>query len=162
MDNIADNRGEVITRKWTHAGESFERHYRQGKQVCPSVKNDAAYLFRRHVTRCPDDAACRSQRSIAELGDAKIEQMRPVVTVNQNVAGLDVPMDDVLAVRVVDGTRNLRQVVNNGKRRDRAMFRDHALNALPFDILHHDVGRAALRASGLKDCDNAGVVQASS
>src|SRR5579883_1725953 len=97
----------------------LERQMARQKQVsghCQAV-NIAGWhgmslrLFGSHIfgRACPAMRATGEGRTGEQLGDAKIGQEQPVL-LQQHIGGFDVAVQDLLTVRVVDGTGRLAQV----------------------------------------------------
>ena len=74
-------------------------HDAQTKNVSPAVHGFAGELFGAHVLERADTFAGLEGR----LGDAEVRKHGPVVMVDQDVGGLDVPVNDALLVGVFKG-----------------------------------------------------------
>jgi hypothetical protein len=80
----------------------------QGIKIGPAIHRIAAGLLRGHVSRGADSMAGAGQRLVIQgQGHAEIGQQRPAISPQQNVGGLDIAMNDPLAVSVVQGIGNL-------------------------------------------------------
>jgi hypothetical protein len=138
------------------AGDQLVQGRAQRVDVAALVAALAAGLFGRHVRGRAQHRAGQGQRRAAaghpghpEVGDPDMG-----VPLEEQVLGLDVPVDDAAAVGVVDGVDRLDQQL------DRAPGRGHQLaHRAPADQLHGQVV-AALLLAHLVDGDDVGMREA--
>ena len=116
-------------------------------------------IFGRH--RTPTATGKRGFRGplrVEHLGNAKIQQPDHALLGNQNVAGLQITMDDQVLMgilhREADSTEQL-QACGDRQSVSVAIFVD--ANAL--DVLHDQIGQAFFGAATIKELYDAGVVQ---
>ena len=81
-------------------------------EVGTAVDGSAGELLGRHVGGSAEQLAGGGELTGRELGDAEIGDARPLAAVDlarghEDVGGLDVAMDDALAVRVTEGLGEL-------------------------------------------------------
>ncbi len=111
----------------------------------------AGGLLRRHEARSPDDLA--GMRQVAQpagpLGQAEIADLRVSIPVQQDIAGLQVPVDDPLLVRVRHGDGHVQHQLGRPPARQRAVL-DPAREAPPLDVAHREE-RLALVLPDLED-----------
>ena len=96
------------------AGQQLEEQNTQGVHVTDRGDRLAADLFGAGVLRrqrprpAGDRIACRTETILAQqLGDPEVEQLRATILGHQDVAGLEVAMDDQILVRRSDGIAHL-------------------------------------------------------
>ncbi len=92
------------------AAEHFKDDHAQRVQVAASVNIGlAAHLFRTHVGGCADERTGLRQRhaGLRQLDDAEVRDHRVAVLVEEDIARLQVAVDDALGVRGVEAARHL-------------------------------------------------------
>ncbi len=94
---------------------------------------------------------------VRELGEAEVEDLHPAVVGDEDVLGLQVPVDDPLLVRGGEAVDDLEGVVDRLARRELAAGEDGA-EGLAFEELLDDVGRAVVLAD-VVDGGDVGVVE---
>ena len=125
-------------------------------------------LFGRHVGRRAHHRPClglgAAPRQLApQLGDAEVEHLhagaeRPAVVRHQEqVVGLEVAMNDLLAVRRLQRPGRLRRHVDGFGDRETAAL-DPPGQALPVEELHHHVGNPGRQQPHVDDVDDVRVV----
>ncbi len=153
------------------AGESLaprrhlEENGAQSEDVRPRVRFPALQLFGRHVLERPEDRALarqlglRGQRGESavraggrhRLREAEVEQLHAGLR-QHDVAGLQVAVDDPLAVRLVERVGDLRAVAQHLLGRQRAL-RQARRERLAFEKLHDQVVDLALASDVVKSAD---------
>ena len=78
-----------------------------------------------------------------QLGEAEVQDLHPAVVGDEDVLGLQVPVDDPLLVRGGEAVDDLERVVDRSARGELASGDDLA-QRLPFQQLLDDVGRARM------------------
>ena len=142
----------------------------EGEDVAARVGGLAADLLGRHVAeRAEHDAGLRARgrgrqvRRLAallrvrELGEAEVEDLHAAVVGDEDVLGLQVPVDDPLLVRGREAVDDLERVVDRLARRELAAREDRP-ERLALEQLLDDVGRALVRAD-VVDRGDVGMVQ---
>ena len=131
----------------------------EGEDVAARVGGTAAHLFGRHVTeRAQDDAGFRAGGGrrqvrdlraallrVRELGEAEVEDLQPTVVRDEDVLGLQVPVDDSLLVRRGETVNDLERVVGDLARRQAPAGEDRP-QRLALQQLLDDVRLALVRA----------------
>ncbi len=94
---------------------------------------------------------------VRQLGEAEVEDLHPAVVGDEDVLGLQVPVDDPLLVRGGEAVGDLERVVDRLALRELAAGEDRA-QRLAFEELLDDVGRAVVLAD-VVDGGDVGVVE---
>jgi hypothetical protein len=128
----------------------FVEHEAKREEIGAGVELLAARLLRRHVVDRSDGHAGRGEhlardaclrrrlmRLFAELGDAEVEQLRLTSLRDEHVRGLDIAMNDALAVRGIEGVRELAAGIQDLFERKRAVLNAPA-QRLALEELHRD------------------------
>jgi hypothetical protein len=90
--------------------------------------------------------------------DAEVEQLGYTFSSHQDIAGLDVAMDDQVLVSVVYGGAEAAEKFQ--PLRDRQSVRlTIAIDGLAFDQLHHEVGKAILGCATVNESRDIRVLQ---
>jgi hypothetical protein len=90
--------------------------------------------------RCPDRHPRAGQLATGgRLGDAEVGDQRLAVLVEHDVVGLDVPVHDVVAVRVGERPRDLNEDVPDLHRGQRATRGEQRRQRLAAQVLHDEV-----------------------
>ena len=129
----------------------------EGEDVAARVGRLAADLLGRHVGESPhDDAGLRAGgcgREVAalallfgvrQLREAEVQDLHPAVVGDEDVLGLQVPVDDPLLVRGAEAVDDLERIVDRAARGELASG-DDGPQRLPFEQLLDDIGRAVVR-----------------
>jgi hypothetical protein len=137
------------------AGEHLERGHAEGIDV--RLRGDGRprqepSLLRRHVLRRAHRD--RLARIIAWRGEAKVhEHGAGGVVLDDDVGGLDVPVDEPRGVHGADAVRDLRQDLQRPVHRDRRVvllvLGDDRPQAPPVDVLHREEVRPLVRPEGV-------------
>jgi hypothetical protein len=122
----------------------------EGEDVAARVDRVAPGLLGRHVGERPHDRALEGAVAPAprggvrvprrrEAGEAEVEHLHETALGQHDVAGLDVPVDDAVLVRVGEGLRHLPRNGHQG-RRLQAPALEHLGERPAPHVLHRDVG----------------------
>lgn len=105
-------------------------------------------MFRRHVLRCAQQLASAGENGdvLSCLDNAKVGQGNTIVRANQDVAGLDVSVDETLVVGVGQRIRYLIKQLHRSFQAKHAFLLDNLLQCSPRQVLHGDVVDAVLFA----------------
>jgi hypothetical protein len=148
------------------AGEQFVEQHAEAVDVAAGVDVQPAHLrlFRAHVGRGADELVeLREDRGLSVspafggLGDAEVDDLgdgHAVVEGDEDVRGLDVPVDDALLVGVLDGLADL----DEESRRSgwRAGLVAVVGDADAADQFHDEVGPAGVGGAGVEDLGDVG------
>ena len=121
----------------TGAGQHFIENATQRKNVGASVLRPAHDLFRAPVSGRAEERAAAGVAA-GDAGHAEVGKLHAAVRGDEDICGLDVAVDDSLAMR--DAQRN-GDVANPGARagkRDRTFFQD-AIERLTIHKFHDEV-----------------------
>ncbi len=141
------------------AGEALERHHAEGVDVGGVVHLPPHGLLGGHVGRGALDEAGGGgdRRALEHLRDAEVGEVGAAGLVEQHVGRLHVPVDDPLAVRVVEGTGHVAQERRRLARGERRAPHPVGQGAAPHEA-HGHPGPPALDPVGV-DRDDVGVLQ---
>ena len=90
---------------------------------------------------------------VEQLRDAEVEQLHVAFVGDEDVGGLQIPMDDQPGVRVRDGARHQQEQAQPGANRQLPRV-DVFVNRTAFDVLQREVRLAAARDAGVvQPCD---------
>ena len=90
VDDLQERGSCALTFEGQHKGEQLKQHDPGRKNISPSINLSAIYLFRRHVADAANNLARASNILVAEMGDAKINDLHTATLTNHDVGGLDV------------------------------------------------------------------------
>ena len=94
------------------SGHALKRHHSQRVDVGAGVDDAIGHaLLRRHVLRGADVGASAGEGPIRlqQGGDAEVGEQEMIFGSQQHIGGLDVPVDDAVAVRALERQGGLRQ-----------------------------------------------------
>src|ERR671923_4636 len=131
--------------------------------VRPLVDVRAARLLWREVLRGADDRAGLRHLTRRRARDPEVRHLPldlGAVLRQQDIVGLDVPVDDPGAVREADRPQDLPRRLDRGRDRQLALRDNPILEAPPLEVLHRDVV-GALGLAPVVDRDDVGVREAS-
>lgn len=138
-------------------------HRAQREEVRPLVRPGAARLLRREVPDrtqdrpVPGDLIAPQRPGLVSLrgawdhglGQAEVQDLEPALLRDEQVFGLEIPVDDPLLVRRREATRRLRSEVHHLPERERSMFEALA-QGLSLQKLRNDIRGGVLFAE-IKD-----------
>ena len=99
-------------------------------------------LLGRQVLRRADDRTLLRHLARPGSRDPEVGHLDDSLGVDDHVVGLDVAMDDAVAVCVAERRENLTRVGDRDRDRARAARADQLLESAPLDVLHDDEVRA--------------------
>jgi hypothetical protein len=137
------------------AGTKRVQHAAQAEQVGAVVHLLAAGLLGRHVQRGPGDVAGPRQAHVVRRpGEAEVRELHaPDAVLQQDVARLDVAVDQPLRVRGRQPLRRLQADAEHLHHLDRAAPLEALVKRLPADVIHHKVGDGAVVRDGVDGDD---------
>ena len=152
------------------AGQQLEEHAAGGVQVGARVDGLALGLLGREVLRRADDGLGLGHRRVGvghRAGDAEVHDLDGAVVGDHDVRGLDVAVDDAVAVAVGEGVEDPLGDAEGLGRRQRAALGEDLAQGPAVDVLHDDEGHLDLGAPALDegvlavvvDGDDGGVVE---
>ena len=139
------------------AGQQFVQDDAKTVDVGPVIDALALDLFGTHVSQSAERDGPTLSPVVGRTGDAEIGQQRPAVAVDQDVARLDVPVDEALPVGVGQRLGDLGDQAD-GFLRGRAALGDAVGQTAALDELGHDEARVAVPAH-VEDRHDAGMFQ---
>jgi hypothetical protein len=165
LDEMLHEHARVaLAREWMLPGEELERQDTQRVDVARASQRFTRALLGGHVARCSDqDAGIRQLgRSIQELGDAEVEQLRlerPVdIARQEDVRGFEITVQDAGRVSRLEPGRDLAQ--NGDDAFDRKQALDEQLGqCLAAQELHDDVWRSVLELTKAEDIGDVRMLQ---
>lgn len=111
--------------------------------VAPAVNRPAAAeLLGRHVEQGAGDGTrlCQRRGAALSLRDPEVRQERaPRFVLHEDVLGLDVTMDNLMAVRVVEGVREFSQDPASDPARHPALSGKPFRERFASDVIHNEV-----------------------
>ncbi len=159
--SLQDRRHRVggrVPAKGALAGKHLVENRAEGEDVRSDIGRPSPHLFRRHVIERPQhDSRLRAgggRRRLRErtgfglqpcqLGESEIEDLEPAVFGDEEVLGLQVPMNDSFVVGCGETLCHLEGVVDGLSRREPFIGQNFA-QRLSFQKLADDVGRSLVR-----------------
>ena len=147
--SLEDRRNEIglrLARERSRACDQLVKHDAEGEDVAARVSVMALDLLRRHVGQRAQEGAFRRQRSgwsvhdagavdsksVRDLRESEIENLHAALGA-QDVAGLQVAVDDALFVRGVERVQDLPGQF------ERLSERHRSVQPLALDVLHDEV-----------------------
>ena len=150
---------ERITSEWSLSGQQLVEHDAQAEDIRSPI-NPVAFapgLLGTHVGRCAGQPAALAEVFILE-GEPEVRHAGFARCVDQDVGGLDVPVDQPSGVGVVqgvgDGGNQFRRIPEG---QSSLSHPDRQIAA--FDELRHDEAESVFRATHVKDRHDVGMVQ---
>ena len=162
VEDLVDERRDRLARKRPRAGQKLVEHDAQREEIGPAVDLLAPDLLGRHVGRASDHLARPRHvgaRRGGELSDAEVGHLHAAVFGDQDVAGLDVAVDDVPLVGVRQGLGGLADDRDLGRERELLSAAEVPRERPALDVLHGDEVEVAV-AAHVEDGDDVGMLQA--
>ena len=155
-DQVQENLGELLSADQTPPDEGLPDDAGQGVDVRPLVEIFVSNLFRRHVRGRADHHAGLGHTRV-ETGrqrDSEIEELglKPVRAGHQeDVVGLDVPVDDVRLVCGRQGRARLPEEPGHLARRPWPELGQETGQATPSEQLHDQEGGSVLELAAVEE-----------
>ena len=160
LDVGARLRGRVVDVEGPRAGEQLERDDGERVAVARGRRGEAAGLLGRDVGGGAEDLAGLGDRRLAGDGrDPEVADREAAVVVEQQVAGLDVAVDDVVAVRAVERDRGLAQPAQRDRAREPAALAQPVGDGPAGEVLHDHEGAVVVLADVVDGDDVAAVAE---
>ncbi len=163
VDNLVRHRRHGLAGERLLSGSHPIEDDAQRKQVGAAIDGRAGKLLGGHERRRSQELTAGGDLTGNELGNPKIGNLRPLVSVclarsEQDVRGLDIAVNDAMAVRVPEGFGHLLSDLADAiQRRPLALF--HGIGeSLAIDKFHHQK-RHALVFANVEDGHNSGMGQ---
>lgn len=150
--------GVAVALEGGPAGQHFEQHHAQGKNVGAAVERLSQHLLRRHVLGRAQHHAGLGHGRRCHVGDAEIGQLGHAHGGDHDVGRLNVPVHDAQALRVIEAVGNLRRDIAEGVERQSFGLVHPLAQRLALQILHGDIGDA-IDLAHVVDGDDGRVVQ---
>ena len=142
--------------------EHLVSHHRQRELVGERRRLFALNLFRRHVQQRALEAGGRTV--IGQVGDAEVDDLYRIILQNEQIARLQIAMNQVMLVRRLEAPACLRQHLNGTlHRQPRTGGLDQFLKGHSRQERHHEVGAsgaAFFHFPDVEDFDDIGVAHA--
>jgi len=123
-------------------GEAFVEHEPERVEIGAAVQSLATHLFRRQVLGGAHHDVVAGQvvagRCGEALGDAEVGEQHPTIRCDQDVAGLDVAVDETGAMGRVERRCDAHADVHGQIRAELLLLVEQLAQALAVDELHHD------------------------
>lgn len=172
MKNVAENHGAGGTGKRQRARDRLIENRAEGKQIAARVERLTTSLLGRHVSDRADCGAGAGKKSVMRRGNrlafdrafgfqqlrqAEIQDLGVAAIGDEDIRGLDVPMDDAFFVRGIQSVGQLHAESDCARNRHWPA-RQNFLERLAFEEFHSDEGSAFVFLDRMDDAD-AGMVQ---
>ena len=147
--------GVGLTDERNAARQAFVEDKTERVEVGASVEAASAHLLRRQVLGRTHHHVVAGQvvTTVEALGDAEVGQQHSSVRGHQDVAGLDVAVDEAGPVGGVEGGGDTRADVDRQFRAEAGLDVEQLTQALAVDELHHD-GLTATLGEDIVDGDD--------
>ena len=158
-ENVVQGLRYVFVPERMHAGEKLVEDDARREQIRPLVVISGPNLLRRHVYGCAQADSRPCQIGGRNARNAKVQDLYRADRRHMDVSRLDVPVNDLMRVRMIQTVRDLD---HDGKlllQCHRDLFLYDPLQFLPLEKFHHDVGYLPLLTQVVNGHD-VGMVQA--
>ena len=159
VHDLVGKRLDRLAAEGAHPREELVEKHAGREQIGAMVDLRARVLLGRHVRRGSDGDARVRQLRAGDAGDAEVGDLDPPRRRYEQVAGLDVAVDDTPLVRVAEGVEQLRHQGSDLVEAEGAAPHDVVVERLPRSQLHDDV-RHVVRVAVVVDRDDAGMGEA--
>jgi hypothetical protein len=130
------HRGAALA--WALAAERLEADCSERVHIDGRSRAAAVQLFRRHVCRGSEhSSAARDLGAIRSSRNTEVRELREAVLAYEDVAGLHIPVDDTLRVRVIERITEVADHRRDLLRPERAAAQ-HPRQRLALHVLHDD------------------------
>ncbi len=158
VDELVEDRGDVRPREGLLPREHLEGDDAEREDVAPAVELLPHRLLGGHVGRGAEQRPGVRDLGVGELGDAEVGDLDLVRLVDDEVGGLDVPVDDPARVGVVEGRRDLAHEADHPLGLEAGPFLEDGADRLPLHELHGEERHLVLLAD-VEQGDDVGVGQ---
>ena len=151
---------QPFRRMWRSAGQEPVQHRAQRIDVGRCGDLAAAHLLRAGVLRghyARGDLSLRS--GIEHFRDPKIQQLRRAVFADQNIAGLQITMDNEAPVRVLNRRRNLQEKAEPGSQVETLLIAV-IVDLLSWHELHNEIRKTGRHLASVQKAGDVGMIQA--
>jgi hypothetical protein len=163
LEPLGDHRLRRLPLERGHTTEHLVQHTPEAVQVATAVDVLGTYdLLGTHVLGRPDgDASLSEARTPGRADGSRDPEIgdHGVTIGQQDVGRLDITVDNVLTVRVAQGTADFPYDVQGFAQRQRALPRNASPEGLPLHV-RHDVVQQSVGITGIVQRNDVGVVEA--
>ena len=148
VHDLVEDGGCGVAAEGFAAAQALVEHHAHREEVAAGVGLAGADVLRRHVAHGAHDRPRGGHIGVADLGHAEIHDFgveATPVALHADVGGLDVPVDDVLAVGETQAVTDLGQDLQGLGARE-GLLLEQLVQVMPLYELHGDVEHALVLA----------------
>ena len=168
MDVLHHEAHRIVPGEGGRPGQELEEDHPGGVEIRRSGHRGPQALLGGQVLGRAADEARAGQGLLdliaaVELGDAEVQDLhkvfRSMVAREEDVLGLEVPMDDVLGVRLLEGLHELTEDPAGAGGREGAVLLEALRQGPPLEELHRQVELPTVAGAEVEHVDGVGVAQ---
>ena len=131
------------------SGQHFIEHHAQRIQIALRVRVLAAGLLGRDIVYGAERrlrVRNRARRRVHQPRDAEIRHLHDALLIDEDVLGLNIPVNNVVFMGMVERRQNLQRVAHRLRRREPPFPADDVLERGAVNVLHDDIAHIAVDA----------------